>query len=301
MIFRSFRYRNFRLFFLGQGVSLIGFWLQQIAVSWLVYRMTNSPIILGLSGFLDKLPMFFIGPFAGVLVDRWNRLRTVTVTQTLAMLQAFVLGTLTATGVIEVWHILVLGFCQGLIFCLDIPARQSLLMELVEEKADFNNVIALNSSLVHSARMIGPAMAGFLIAYVGEGPCFLINGFSYLAVIAALLAIKLPKKPRQNKPRKIVEELKEGFRYAFGHPALRSLLLLVAWVSFTAMPYIILMPIFSSDILRGGPKTLGFLMGASGAGALCGALFLASQKNTNLRSEERRVGKECRSRWSPYH
>lgn len=276
---RSFRYRNYRLFFGGQGISLIGTWLQNIAISWLVYRLTNSALLLGVVGFAGQIPTFLLTPFAGVLVDRWNRHRILVVTQTLAMIQAFVLALLILTGNISVWQIIPLTIFLGLVNAFDMPARQSFIVEIVEKREDLGNAIALNSSMFNSARLLGPSIAGVLIAAVGEGLCFLLNGVSYLAVIAALLAMRVTPKKVEMKHSQMLQGLKEGFVYAYGSVPIRLVLLLLALVSLVGMPYSVLMPVFAREILHGGPHTLGFLVGFSGIGALVGAVFLASRKS----------------------
>lgn len=277
-ILRSFHYRNYRLFFIGQGLSLIGTWIQNVAIYWLVYRLTGSAFMLGLVGFAGYVPTFLISPFAGVLVDRWNRHRTLVITQAMAMLQAFILALLVLTDNILVWHIILLSVFLGLVNALDAPARQAFVTEIVEDRNDLGNAIALNSSMFNGARLVGPSVAGMLIAVMGEGLCFLINGISYLAVLSALLAMRI--KPRKIKAGKdnIFKHFKEGLTYVLGFAPIRCILMLLALVSFTGMPYTVLMPVFASEILHGGPHTLGFLMGASGTGALAGAFFLASRK-----------------------
>jgi MFS family permease len=277
-IIRALRHRNFRLFFGGQGISLVGTWMQRIALSWLVYRLTNSPFLLGFVGFAGQIPVFLFAPFAGVLADRWNRQHMLVLTQILATVQAFVLSLLILTESILVWHIIVLSIFLGIVNAFDMPIRQSFMVEMVEEKEDLANAIALNSSMVNGARLLGPSLAGILVAAVGEGICFLINGISYLTVIAALLAMKF--QPKNPKPRsfRVWSELKEGFTYASGFAPIRAILLLVGLVSLMGLPYTILMPIFAKDVLHGGAHALGFLMGASGVGALVGAFYLASRK-----------------------
>jgi MFS family permease len=275
---RALGHRNYRLFFAGQSVSLIGTWLSRVATAWLVYRISGSALLLGVVGFCGQIPTFLLAPFAGVLVDRWNRHRLLVVTQVLAMLQSFALALLALTGVIAVWHILVLSMVQGFINAFDMPARQSFVVEMVENRADLPNAIALNSSMFNGARLLGPSVAGGLIAAVGEGGCFLIDGFSYLAVIGSLLAMRLTPRPRRQASARLLTELKEGFVYAFHFPPIRSALLLLALVSLMGMPYTVLMPVMASQVLGGSASTLGFLMAASGLGALSGALFLASRR-----------------------
>jgi MFS family permease len=275
---RALGSRNYRLFFGGQSVSLLGTWLSRVAVSWLVYRLTGSAYYLGMVGFAGQVPAFLLGPLAGVLVDRWDRHRLLCVTQALSMVQSFLLAALTLPGVITVGEIVALSAFQGLINALDTPARQAFVVEMVESREDLPNAIALNSSMFNAARLVGPALAGLIIAAAGEGTCFLADGFSYLAVIGSLLAMKLPSRSGAPAPAKpILRRLKEGFRYAFGFPPIRSLLLLLALVSFAGTPYVVLLPVFTADVLHGGPYALGFLYAASGLGALAGALYLAAR------------------------
>jgi MFS family permease len=276
---RSLRHRNFRLFFGGQSISLMGTWMQRIALGWLVYRLTGSAFLLGVVGFAGQIPTFVLTPFTGVLADRWNRHRILIVTQTLSMVQALILAYLVLNQIVLIWQIILLSLFLGTINAFDVPARQSFMVEMVEDKQDLGNAIALNSSMVNSARLIGPSVAGLLIALVGEGICFLLNGISYLAVIAALLGMRIAPKNSNPHHSKIWPGLAEGFTYAFGFAPIRAVLLLLAMVSLMGMPFSVLMPIFAKSILHGGPNTLGFLMGASGVGALTGALYLASRKS----------------------
>jgi MFS family permease len=276
---RALRYRNYRLYFGGQGISLVGTWMQRIAQSWLVYRLTDSVFLLGIVGFCTQIPTFLAGPFAGVIVDRRNRYHILIVTQILATIQASILAILILTNTVQVWHIVVLGIFLGLINAFDMPSRQSLLVEMIENREDLSNAIALNSSMVNGARLLGPTIAGILIAIVGEGICFLLNALSFVAVIIALLAMRLNLQHLGKSKRHLFTDLKEGFKYAFGFPPIRSILLLLALVSIMGMPYAVLMPIFARDILHGGPHTMGFLMGSVGAGALIGAMYLASRRS----------------------
>src|ERR1700690_3528095 len=276
---RALRSRNYRLFFTGQTVSLIGTWMTQIATSWLVYRLTGSALLLGVVGFASRIPTFLLGPFAGVWVDRWNRHRTLVVTQVLSMLQSFALAGLALAGAITIREVIWLGLAQGIINAFDMPARQSFVIQMVEDRADLSNAIALNSSMVNTARLLGPAIAGVIIAAVGEGYCFLIDGFSYLAVIASLLAMRSSAVQQARAQKAILHELKEGWGYVTNFVPIRSILLLLALISLVGMQYTVLMPIFAAQVLHGGAHTLGFLMGASGVGALFGAMFLASRKS----------------------
>jgi len=276
---RALRHRNYRLFFTGQTVSLIGTWMTRIATSWLVYRLTRSALLLGLVGFAGQIPSFLLAPFAGVLVDRWNRHRLLVVTQILAMIQSAALAALALTGIINIWHVLALCLFQGVINAFDMPARQAFVVEMVEKREDLGNAIALNSTMVNAARLLGPSLGGILIAAVGEGWCFFTDAVSYLAVIASLLLMRLVQRPHLVRERApVLRELREGWSYVVGSPPIRSILLLLALVSLVGMPYTVLMPIFASEVLHGGPHTLGFLMGAVGVGALLGAVFLANRR-----------------------
>jgi len=277
LIFRALHHQNYRLFFGGQGISLIGTWMQQIAMSWLVYRMTQSAFLLGVVGFLGQIPAFFLSPFAGVLSDKWNRHRILIYTQSLAMIQAFILALLTLTGAIAIWHIIILALFLGFVNAFDMPTRQAFVVEMVETGEDLGNAIALNSFLFNGARLLGPSIGGILISLLGEGMCFLLNGISFIAVIAALLGMKMTKREIRSKSSHVLKGVKEGFTYALGFPPIRSLLLLLGLVSLTGMPYIVLMPVFAKNVLHGGPHTLGFLLGASGVGAAVGAIYLASR------------------------
>jgi len=281
LLLRALRHRNYRLFFGGQGISLIGTWMQRIAMSWLVYRLTNSALLLGVVGFAGEIPVFLLAPLAGVSADRWNRHHILVITQTLAMTQAFILALLTLTGTIAPWHIITLSLFLGLVDAFDKPTRQSFVVEMVETREDLGNAIALNSFIFNSARLLGPSIAGILIAILGEGMCFLLNSISYLAVIIALLAMKItsPSREKEGQVTLLFPSLKEGFTYAFRFAPVRYILLLIGLLSLVGKPYTVLMPIFARDILHGGPNTLGFLMAAWGVGALGGAFYLASRKS----------------------
>ncbi|MCC7492800.1 MAG: MFS transporter [Fimbriimonadaceae bacterium] len=274
---RSLRHRNYRLFFGGQGISLVGTWMQMVATSWLLTRLTGSPTMLGLNGFVNRLPSAIVTPLAGVMIDRLNRHRVVVWMQLLAMLQALLLASLALTGRIEVWQVLVLSAGLGVVNAIEVPARQSLFVELVGDKDDLPNAIALNSSLFNSARLVGPAVAGVLIAAVGEGVCFLLNGISYLAVIAALLAMRLP--PREAPPARnsVLADLRAGFAYVYHSRPVAALLVFVALVGVFGMPYTVLLPLYAKDVLHSDSRGLGYLLTAGGAGALSGALFLAQR------------------------
>jgi MFS family permease len=276
---RALRHRNYRLFFGGQSVSLIGTWMTRLATSWLVYRLTHSALLLGVVSFAGQIPTFLLAPFAGVWVDRWNRHRVLVVTQVLAMLQSFALAGLALANIITVWDVLWLSLFQGLINAFDMPARQAFVVQMVEDRRDLGNAIALNSSMVNMARLIGPSVAGMVIAAVGEGYCFLIDGISYLAVIGSLLLMNIAALPKSRAARSTFAELRDGWNYVSGFAPIRSILLLLGLISLMGMPYTVLMPIFAGKILRGGPHTLGFLMGAVGVGALTGAFRLATRRS----------------------
>jgi len=280
-MFRALKHRNYQLFFSGQSISLIGTWMTRIATSWLVYKLTGSALLLGVVGFAGQIPSFALAPFAGVIVDRYNRHRMLVLTQVLAMIQSVAMAVLALTGYIEIWHVIVLSVFQGVINAFDMPARQSFVVEMVEDRNDLPNAIALNSSMVNAARLVGPSIGGVIIAAVGEGWCFMIDGISYLAVIASLLMMKLTPKMVETvkKQMNVAEQFREGFEYVRNSPPISKILLLLAFVSLVGMPYTVLMPIFANEILHGGPNTLGFLMAASGVGALSGAVFLASRKS----------------------
>jgi MFS family permease len=276
---RALGSRNYRLFFEGQTVSLIGTWMTRVATSWLVYRLTHSPFLLVMASFASQIPILFLTPLSGVWVDRWNRHRTLVVTQVLSMLQSFVLAALALSGIIQVWEIIALALMQGAINAFDMPARQSFVVQMIERREDLGNAIALNSSMVNGARLIGPAVAGMVIAAVGEGYCFLIDGFSYVAVIASLLAMRVASPLTHSARRTLSAELREGWEYVAESAPIRAVLLYLTLVSLVGMPYTVLMPIFAASILHGGPHTLGFLMAAAGLGALAAALSLAMRRS----------------------
>jgi MFS family permease len=315
-ILRSLHHRNFRLFFIGQGISLIGTWMQQVAMGWLVYKMSTAlageatPEVqnaeaafrLGLVTFASQIPSFLLIPFIGVFLDRWNRHRVVVTTQVLAMIQAGLLTMLVFAGLIEFWHIIVLSVFSGCVNSFDMPGRQAFLPEMLETKEDLSNAIALNSSLFNGARLVGPMLAGFLIALVGMAMCFLLNALSYVAVIIALLSMHISPRQRHRHRTRVLQGMKEGFLYAFGFPPIRAIILLIALLSFVGIPYTALMPIFADRLHSQGPFTLGFvtdlcgqfgvdldeilnqasviyalLLTSSGIGALTGAVYMASR------------------------
>ena len=274
---RAFRHRNYQLFFAGQLVSLTGTWMQSVAESWLVFRLTGSAALLGATSFATLAPVFLFATLGGILADRVDRRRILLATQTMSMVLPLTLAALTLSGHVRVWHVFVLATCLGIVNAFDIPARQSFVVEMVGRE-DLRNAIALNSSMVNGARVVGPAVAGLLVAAVGEGWCFLINGISYLAVIAGLAMMKVPRRPRPMTRRSAWRDTVEGFRFAAKTTPIRALLILLGVLSFAGMPYSVLMPVFAESILGAGPKGLGLLMGASGLGALGGALALLSRR-----------------------
>lgn len=277
---RAFRYRNYRLFFGGQLVSLVGTWMSTTASSWLVFRLTGSAAMLGLVGFAGQFPTFLLSPLAGVYADRWNRHRILVVTQTLSMIQSFAMAVLILSHRVTIPAIVVLSAFQGLVNALDMPTRQAFVVSMIENREDLGNAIALNSSMFNAARLIGPSVAGFIIAVSNEGWCFFVDGVSYLAVIGVLLAMKFSIQQKVvDESRSALGQFREGLRYAFHSTPIRSLILLLALMSLVGVPYAVLVPIFAGKILHGGPSTLGFLMTASGAGALIGALWLAARKS----------------------
>jgi MFS family permease len=277
---RALSHRNYRLFFSGQSVSLVGTWMTRIATSWLVYRLTGSALLLGVVGFAGQIPSFLLAPFAGVLVDRWNRHRLLVATQVLSLVQSLALAVLALGGRINIHHVIWLSVFQGLINAFDMPARQAFVVEMVERREDLPNAIALNSSMVNATRLLGPSLGGIVIAWVGEGWCFMIDAVSYVAVVASLLAMKVtPRMTEPIKEAKMLRQLREGFAYAARFAPIRKVLTLLALVSLVGMPYTVLMPVFADEVLRGGPNTLGLLMAASGVGALAGAMFLAARKS----------------------
>ncbi len=277
---RALAARNYRLFFLGQVVSLVGTWITATATNWLVYRLTGSAFLLGVVGFAGQFPAFLLGPFAGIGVDRWNRHRLLIVTQTVSMLQSFGLAALVLSGRITLEWIVGLSIVQGIVNAFDMPARQAFLLTMIENKEDLGNAIALNSSMVNLARMIGPSIAGVVIALTSEGWCFLIDGVSYIAVIVALLRMHIVRgKAALPAHRGAVQQFTEGFTYAFGFRPIRSIIILLALVSLVGVPYSVLMPVFAATVFHGGPHTLGILMTSSGCGALLGALWLARRRS----------------------
>jgi MFS family permease len=288
---RALRHRNFQLFFSGQLISLIGTWMQTVAQAWLVYRLTKSALLLGSVGFASQIPVFLIAPFGGITADRVNRQRLVIATQTAALILAGILAALTLTRHVQVWHIFVLAALLGVVNAFDIPGRQAFLIDMVG-KEDLMNAIALNSSMFNGARVIGPAIAGILVAKIGEGWCFAANSISYIAVIVGLALMHVHCAPRASTHSPI-EDIIEGFRWVNQTKVIRALLLLIGMMSLVAMPYTVLMPVFADKILHGGARGLGILMGATGVGALFGALTLAAK--TGVKGLGRWVAISCAS------
>jgi MFS family permease len=284
---RALRHRNFQYFFSGQLISLVGTWMQTIAEAWLVYRLTGSPWLLGMVRFMAQIPVFLLATLGGMVADRYNRHSIIVATQTISMVLALILALLTLTGRVHVWHVMVLATMLGVVNAFDLPARQAFLIEMVG-KGDLMNAIALNSTIFNGARVVGPALAGILVAWIGEGWCFFANGVSFIAVITGLLLMKLPRFQKVLNPPPFIENLMEGIRFVRNTTPIRALLLLIGLVSLVAVPYTVLMPIFADRILHGGARALGILMGASGVGAVLGALTLAAKK-----------GLKGLSRWIP--
>jgi MFS family permease len=276
LAFRALRHRDLRLFFSGQAVSLVGTWMQQVAMAWLVYRLTGSALLLGVISFASQFPSFLMAPFAGALADRWSRYRMVVAAQILAMTQATVLALLVITGVVAVWHLVVLAVVVGLINGVDVPARQSLMIRLIDAPDDLPNAIALNSSMFNAARMIGPALGGLMIGLFGEGPVFVVNAISYAGVLGALAALRLPHEPTE-QTSSVLTSVAEGLDYAVRSASIRDLLVVLSLVSLIGIPYVVLFPVFARDVLGGDARTLGLLTSSAGLGSLIGALALASR------------------------
>lgn len=277
-VFRSLQYRNYRLFFTGQSVSLIGTWVQRIAMPWLVYSLTDSVFLLGVVSFAGQIPTFLLAPIAGVYTDKFNKYKVLLITQLISLVQALVLAILTLAGVIQVWHIVTLSVILGCVNAFDVPSRHSFVIEMVEKKEHLGNAIALNSMMFNGARIIGPSIAGLILASAGEGICFLINAVSYIFVVTSLLMMRVRKVESKPVKGNVLAEMKEGFRYVFGFAPIKHLLLLLTVVSLLGSSYQVLMPVFASEVLGGGSGIYGFLMAASGVGALAGAVFLASRE-----------------------
>lgn len=276
---RALRHRNFRLFFGGQTISLVGTWMTRIATAWLVYRLTKSPLLLGTVSFAGQIPTFLLAPLAGVIVDRSDRRQVLIWTQTLAMVQSLLLAWLTLAHRINITEILILSSFQGLINAFDMPGRQAFMVQMVEDRNDLSNAIAINSSMVNVARLVGPSLAGMVIAVSSEGWCFLVDGISYIAVIISLLLMRVHVTAARRAITSMFEQMREGWSYVSEFTPIRTILTLFALVSLMGMPFMVLMPVFAGTVLHGGPHTLGFLMGAAGAGALVSALSLVLRRS----------------------
>jgi MFS family permease len=275
---RALHSRNYRLFVVGQLISLVGTWMQSVAQSWLIYRLTGSAALLGLIGFAGQIPIFVLAPLGGLLADRLNRHRVLIATQSIMMVLAFALAAVTLGGIVREWHIFVLASLLGVVNAFDIPTRQAFLAETVS-RDDIGNAIALNSSMLNGARIVGPAVAGIIVAAFGEGWCFLLNAVSYLAVIGALLMMHVDQVPHPGAHVSAWESIIEGFVYSWNTRPVRALLLLLGLVSLMGMPYSVLMPVIASSVLGGGPNAYGLLLAASGVGALAGAALLTLRKS----------------------
>ncbi len=276
---RAMSNRDYRLFFFGQGVSLIGTWMQSVAASWLIYRLTGSALMLGVAGFLGQFPVFVISPVAGVLGDRWRRHRILLVVQILSMFQAFTFAVITLSGVVQIWHILTLMCILGIINAFEMPVRQAFVIEMIKDKSDLPNAIALNSSIFNASRFIGPALAGIIVAAAGEGVCFLINGVSYFAVIAAFFSMNVPSVKILKSGKNIYSDMKDGVSYAFGFVPIRDLLLLIVFIGLFGLAFPVLLPVFAAEIFEGGSHTFGILVSSAGGGAFMATIYLAMRKS----------------------
>ena len=276
--FRALRYRNYRLFFVGQGLSMVGTWLQQVAVGWLAYRLTGSALMLGVIAFCANAGFLFLGSFAGVIADRIDARRAMFVTQAALAVQATLLATLTALDAVQPWHLVALALWMGVANAFDVPLRQSLYVHFVDDRADLPNAIALNSFLVNAARVVGPALAGVLLAATTEAVCFALNALSFVAVFVALARMRFPRRAAHARRGGLRDSWVEGFRYVAHFAPARALLGVAAAVSFTVMPYASLMPVVAKDVIGGGPQTLGVLLSAAGGGALACTLYLARRE-----------------------
>jgi MFS family permease len=276
-MFRTIENRNYRLYFFGQMVSLLGSWLQSVAQAWLVYRLTGSSFQLGLVVFIGQVPLLFLSPIGGLIADRYPRRWVVVATQAISMLLAFVLAVLTLWGHVQLWEILAVAGLQGIINAVDVPTRQALVSEIVDTD-NLLNAVALNSSIFSNASSVAPLIAGFLVATLGEGWCFAINGATYLAVIAGLLMMRLEEHKRDRGPQSALSRVREGFHFVHDTAPIRRILVALALVSLLGAPFTVLMPIFASKVLHAGPRGLGLLMSANGVGSLIGSLLLASRR-----------------------
>lgn len=276
---RAFRHRNYRLFFCGQSLSVIGTWIQLIAMSWLVYRLTGSAWLLGVTGFAGQIAILLFAPFGGIWADRFERRKLLIVTQALAMAQGLLLAGLGYAGAIEVWHIIAMAMLLGVVMAFDTPIRQSFTSEMVPDKQDLPSALAFNGFMQNSGRMIGPTIAGLLLAVTSEAFCFLVNGISKIAVVTSILLMAIPTRPKSAAAARVWHGLREGVVYAWNIVPIRVLLPMLALVSITATPYQTLMPIFAAEVYAGGAETLGFLVGAAGLGGVVGMLYLASRRD----------------------
>jgi MFS family permease len=279
--FRALENRNYRLFFAGQSISLIGTWMQRTTMGWFIYRITGSAFLLGLIGFLSQIPILFLNPFAGVIADHYNRRKILIFTQCSYTLQATILSIIVLTNVYKIWMLLALAVMQGIIDSLDGPVRQAFVVDMVEKKKNLNNVIALNSAIFNIARLIGPSVAGILIIKLSEGYCFAINAVTYIAVIFSLFMMRIKPKAIRPITQKFITRIREGWSYSFAHPLIKHLITNIAFFTLLGMSYTTLLPIFAKDILHGNSKTMGLLMSMAGVGALTGALYLASRKTVD--------------------
>jgi len=273
----ALRHRNYRLYFVGQGLSVLGSWIQRVAMSWLVYRLSGSELLLGLSGFASQIPILLLAPIGGVIVDRFDRRRLLVFTQALAMVQAVLIAALALTGWVTVWHVLLLAALLGTVNAVDVPLRQSFVANILDDRRDLPNAIALNSLLANAGRLVGPSIAGLMIAATSEAICFAVNAASYIAVLAAVLMMRIPARPAPPR-RPIRQGLADGIAYARGSPPVRALLGIIALVSFMITPYTVLMPVFADRVLQGGAGTMGMMLSSAGLGAVCGTLILAYRK-----------------------
>ncbi|MGE5559347.1 MAG: MFS transporter [Bacillota bacterium] len=276
--FRALRSRNFMLYYIGQGVSLIGTWMQRMAMWWLVYRLTGSTLLLATVEFMGQIATFLLTPLAGVVADRCNRRRLIIMCQITATVQASILAALALTGIVRIWHLMLLGVVMGVVNAFDMPARQSFLLEMVGKKEDLSNAIALQSTMVNGSRLIGPAVGGFIVSWLGEGVCFIINALSFGAVIIALFKMKIAFPGKRDDGTRFFRGFREGVQYVFRHSLIRNILLLLCLASLTGMTYMIIMPSYVKDILKSGPRTMGYLMAAGGLGAITGAVYLTLRK-----------------------
>ncbi|MBN2161141.1 MAG: MFS transporter [Spirochaetes bacterium] len=276
---RALRHRNYRLFFVGQGISLIGTWMQNVATSWLVFRLTHSEMMLGLAAFAGQIPIAFLSPFAGVFGDRLDRRRMLIAVQVLAMTQALALAVFTITGTVRVWHVIALNLILGMVNAFEMPTRQAFVIQMIDDRSDLGNAIALNSSLFNASRLVGPAIAGLLVAAAGEGVCFAVNSVSYGGAIAAFAFMRIPRRASKRPRTGIFTELGEGIAYVARFTPIRDLIAIVGLTSLVAMAFPVLLPVFAGSILQGGSLTYGFLVASTGMGALAATLYLAMRES----------------------